>query len=334
MTVKPLLSLVIPFYKAERYLLNCLESVASQLRERCEVILVDDCSPDNCAALIRERYAAFLASGKFRLIRIHHSGLGAARNAGVRASDAEYIGFLDSDDFLFPGYFDRILQVVSTGGVDIIQFHCRRIRTSGDHGVLIRSHSAAPGRYKLQSVRNEIFGVGRWFACVRVYRRELLIGYPFPQGVFYEDRMTIPLAFMDERDIALLDDIFIGYRENVGSITHNHTHKHASDLLRFFRHLCERSECVPMNILKIQVGRTLSYFAAELGMRDLPKPEIIRSITSISNKREVHKFISFPDRLFLYFPQGYMILDKIRHWWWRETAIVRLTRKLAGRSQT
>ena len=122
----PLISLVIPVYKAERFLLDCLQSVTAEIRDECEVILVDDGSPDGSVSIIRENCGAYLDSGQFKLIRIENSGPGEARNVGVRAARGSYIGFLDSDDILLPGFFDDVLEAIRNQAADIIQFHCSR----------------------------------------------------------------------------------------------------------------------------------------------------------------------------------------------------------------
>jgi CDP-glycerol glycerophosphotransferase len=91
----PLISVVVPMYNVERYLTDCLESLAQQTFTDLEVILVDDGSPDSCADMAR----AFAARDpRFRLVQQPNGGLGNARNTGADHATGDYLTFVDSDD--------------------------------------------------------------------------------------------------------------------------------------------------------------------------------------------------------------------------------------------
>ena len=92
-------SVIVPVYNAEDFLAECIESILGQDYEELELLLVDDGSRDG-SGRICEEYAA--ASGKIRLLRQENSGASAARNAGLRQAEGEFIVFVDADDYL-PG---------------------------------------------------------------------------------------------------------------------------------------------------------------------------------------------------------------------------------------
>lgn len=92
----PFFSVIIPVYRAEQYLRECVESVLAQTFEDWECVLVDDGSPDGCPAIC-DGYAR--QDGRVRVIHQSNSGVSAARNAGMRAASGEYLVFLDSDDY-------------------------------------------------------------------------------------------------------------------------------------------------------------------------------------------------------------------------------------------
>lgn len=94
---EPTVSVIIPVYKTEPYLEECVDSVLRQEYPRLEIVLVDDGSPDNCPALC-DRYAA--RYGHIRVVHQANRGLGHARNAGMAASSGKYVFFVDSDDCL------------------------------------------------------------------------------------------------------------------------------------------------------------------------------------------------------------------------------------------
>ena len=96
--VMPLVSVIIPIYKVEKYLAECIDSVINQTYHNIEIILVDDGSPDGCGAMC-DAYAA--QDERVRVIHCPNGGLSAARNSGVDIATGEFITFLDSDDWMY-----------------------------------------------------------------------------------------------------------------------------------------------------------------------------------------------------------------------------------------
>ena len=99
-----LVSVIIPIYKAEKYLSMCVDSVLNQTYQNLEVILVDDGSPDNCPAICDE-YAQ--KDKRIRVIHQKNAGLSMARNAGLDICTGDYITFVDSDDALHIDFVAR-----------------------------------------------------------------------------------------------------------------------------------------------------------------------------------------------------------------------------------
>ena len=97
MTNQPLLSVIIPVYKVEKYLRQCVDSVINQTYKNLEIILVDDGSPDNCGKICDE-YAQ--KDRRIKVIHQENQGVSAARNLGTKLAQGEYITYVDSDDWL------------------------------------------------------------------------------------------------------------------------------------------------------------------------------------------------------------------------------------------
>lgn len=104
-----LISVIVPVYKVEEYLRECVDSIISQTYRNLEIILVDDGSPDNCPAICDE-----YAEKDKRIIVIHqqNGGLSAARNAGLDIASGEFICFVDSDDVLHPQYCEILISAL------------------------------------------------------------------------------------------------------------------------------------------------------------------------------------------------------------------------------
>lgn len=310
-----LISLVIPVYNAEKHLKECLDSVCVALRPGCEVVLVDDGSTDDSCKLIENKYLSMLDGGAFNLIKISNSGPGQARNVGVSASNGRYIGFLDSDDVIHDRYFDSILPILEAGEIDIIQFNLLRFDGADPYnGEIIVSHHAPSGYYQLKDVREDIFCIGKWFPCTRVFRRELIQECPFPSDkVFYEDLVTIPLVFMQDCAIHLLDYPLVSYRDNPQGTTRNHSLSHAKTVYDFLLDVSARSDIPEVDIISIQLARTVLFFKFELGIRDIKLRDIMAIVQSVRSRNKDIKGLDKYDRLLFRFPFFYAILDWGRH---------------------
>lgn len=110
-----LISIIVPVYKVEDYLPACLDSILASTYQDCELILVNDGSPDNCGKICDE-YAA--KDSRIKVIHQENQGVSAARNAGLKAATGEYIAFVDSDDVIHPRMFEVLHDAIISGEYD------------------------------------------------------------------------------------------------------------------------------------------------------------------------------------------------------------------------
>ena len=112
----PLISVIIPVYDVEKYLRKCIDSVINQTYTNLEIILVSDTSPDNC-----EKICDDYASKDIRIKVIHKekNGLSAARNAGIDIASGEYIGFVDSDDYIVDDMYELLYKNIIKENADM-----------------------------------------------------------------------------------------------------------------------------------------------------------------------------------------------------------------------
>lgn len=109
MTSEPLISVIVPVYRAEAYLRNCVNSILCQTHRNIDLILVDDGSTDDCPAIC-DGYAS--ADVRVRVIHQENKGVSAARNVGLDAARGDYIAFVDSDDWVEPDYLSYLLNIL------------------------------------------------------------------------------------------------------------------------------------------------------------------------------------------------------------------------------
>lgn len=122
-----LISIIIPVYKTEQYLKRCVESVLAQTYQDLEIILVNDGSPDNSLKICYE-YAEM--DRRIKVVNKENGGVASARNAGIDLAAGEYIGFVDSDDYIEPDMFELLVGLINEYKADISICGCY-VETSG-----------------------------------------------------------------------------------------------------------------------------------------------------------------------------------------------------------
>ena len=179
------LAVIVPIYKVEPYLRQCIESILSQSYQDLKVILVDDGSPDSCGAICDE-YAARDA----RVLALHklNGGQSTARNLALQyVGDCQLITFLDSDDWLEPDIYQQgVTYLVEHPEVDIINYGYNRITEDKVIPLLPAEECLTREEALLRYVAStsNIINPMVWS---RMYRREVLQGLTFTEGCKWED---------------------------------------------------------------------------------------------------------------------------------------------------
>ena len=112
------LSVIVPVYKAEAFLNECVDSLLGQTLRDMEIILVDDGSPDGSGAIMADYAARF--PERVRTLTLSNGGQGRARNRGMDIARGEYLGFVDSDDLVVPTMFETLCRTADETGADIV----------------------------------------------------------------------------------------------------------------------------------------------------------------------------------------------------------------------
>lgn len=118
--MKPLISIIVPVYKVEEYLNECVESIVNQTYNNIEIILVDDGSPDNCPRMCDEWVQK---DNRIKVIHKENGGVSSARNAGLKAALGEWVWFVDSDDSAEIDALEKL--IVYTENADLVVFNSK-----------------------------------------------------------------------------------------------------------------------------------------------------------------------------------------------------------------
>ena len=114
---KPLLSVIVPIYNVEEYLIQCIDSIINQSYKNLQIILVDDGSKGNETNIIDE-YAS--KDNRIKVLHKNNEGLVSARKTGIKKANADYITFVDGDDFLDKDYYEKMMDYIINENPDIV----------------------------------------------------------------------------------------------------------------------------------------------------------------------------------------------------------------------
>lgn len=227
------ISVIIPVYKVEQYLDECIQSVFSQSYTNLEIILVDDGSPDGCPALC-DGYA--LQDKRVKVVHKENGGLSDARNAGLIEATGEYVIFLDSDDFWLEKDFlaTLVAEINIQPDVDAILFGRKDFYESS--GSYVKGMSVdvekVNGRTKTEAFRylivSQLYSMSAWSKLIK---RDLLISnqITFEKGLLGEDMDWSLQLWSKLNTVRAINCFGYGYRHRPQSITSTYKLKNVSD---------------------------------------------------------------------------------------------------------
>ena len=209
----PTISVIVPVYKVEQYLHQCIDSILAQTFTDFELILIDDGSPDNCGAICDE-YAK--QDARITVIHQENGGLSAARNAGIDIAKGEYLTFIDSDDWVHPMYLELLVRAVTDNSVDISVCMCTR--SLGEIKSADKEYSCKilDGLSFLKD--DHIIGI---IACAKLYKTKLFDDIRFPIGKLHEDEATTYKLLFKAGNVVLIQSKLYFYTLNENSITNS-----------------------------------------------------------------------------------------------------------------
>ena len=211
---KPLLSIIVPVYKVENYLQKCIDSILAQTFTDFELILVEDGSPDGCPALCD---AAAAKDARIRVLHQKNGGLSAARNAGLDVARGEWIGFVDSDDYIAPEMYETLYKAVQSTGADLALCDYAAVDEAGIPclppytGLAQRIFT---GRELLKRATNTMAQP----AWNKLYRRAIFAQLRYPEGKLNEDIFVLPEICLNTKKAVVVPKELYYYVQRGSSI--------------------------------------------------------------------------------------------------------------------
>ncbi|WP_337881152.1 glycosyltransferase [Rheinheimera sp.] len=239
MHTQPLLSLVLPFYNAQDFLQPLLESIDPQLSPEVQLVLVAD-GPTDDSLLLAQQFIRLSQKGScYMLLQQANAGVSVARNFGIAQSTGQYIGFVDADDLLLPGYTEQVLQLIRKEQPDLIELGYQRFSQPPQlSAAKARFLHTRAGWLPLPAALSEVAQVNQWFPWLRIYRRQAVPDFQFPAGIgFCEDMMAVPQLYLSCQSLYHLRQPLYGYRVHGASASYQVSPDQKLQLQQFFRQL-------------------------------------------------------------------------------------------------
>ena len=220
-------SVIVPVYNVEKYIGKCLDSLVNQTLKDIEIIVVNDGSPDNSQDIIDQYVKRY--PKKVKSFIKENGGQGSARNYGIKESTGEYIGYVDSDDYVSLDMFEILYNKAKETNADIVITRDSKVK---EDGTIFDN----PFIKKLEDNKENSF-FGNMGVCNKIYKRDLIISNNilFKDKMWYEDlAFTLKVLINAQKIDYCIDESLYYYLERSGSTMNNSNINKNLDILIAF----------------------------------------------------------------------------------------------------
>lgn len=212
----PKISIIVPIYNVEKYLRRCVNSILEQEFEEFELILVNDGSPDNCGEICNE-YS--LIDNRVKVIHKKNGGLSSARNAGLNIARGEFVGFVDSDDWINIKMYKILYELCIKYNCDISECCYKKtnkyvsvIEDDKEYDIKVLNNIEA-----LEAMYKDEF-YGSTVTWNKLYKKSLFHNISFPEGKLNEDQFTTHKLYYESKSIVCINRQLYYYYQSEQSI--------------------------------------------------------------------------------------------------------------------
>ena len=234
-------SIIVPVYNVEKYLRKCLDSLVNQTLSDIEIIVVNDGTPDKSQVIIDE-YVRKYPDKVISIIK-ENGGQGSARNVGLEKSTGDYIGYVDSDDYVEPNMYEELYNKAKENNSDIT----------------VCGNNVVSENYELinkEDVEKE-FLLGKMAVWNKLYKREIIVNnkIDFRSKVWYEDLDFTMKVYFSSKKVSYVDKNLYNYVLRKESTMNNNNIKRNLELIQSFESLidfCNKNNIYKENKDKIE----------------------------------------------------------------------------------
>lgn len=215
-------SVIVPVYNVEKYLRKCLDSLVHQSLKDFEIIIVNDGSTDGSQEIITEFQEKF--PQRVKSFIKENGGLSDARNFGLAHIHSEFVGFVDSDDWVTENMFEDLYKLAQKNHAEMAICNLQKVDETGK---VLQKLTQIPNKPEKITVKSNlsVFSDLSYFACNKIFREDLFDGKKFKKGIHFEDIELIPQLLLRCKTIAQTQEFHYNYLERAESISKTHTKK-------------------------------------------------------------------------------------------------------------
>lgn len=215
-------SVIVPVYNVENYLRKCLLSLVTQTMVDIEIIVVNDGSQDNSQSIIDGFQTQY--PDKIKSLIKENGGLSDARNFGLAHATGEFVGFVDSDDYVSETMFGEMYDLAKKHNAEMVICNLQKV---DENGKVTQKLTQIPNMPEVIDLENNfsVFSDLSYFACNKIFRKDLFEDIRFKKGIHFEDIQLIPQLLLKCNVIAQTQNYHYQYLERTDSITKTHTEK-------------------------------------------------------------------------------------------------------------
>ena len=229
-----MVSVIIPVYNVENYVEKTLKSVINQTYKDLEIIVIDDGSTDRSPEIV-DRIAQ--TDERIRVFHTKNGGVSAARNKGLDIAKGRYVAFLDSDDYIEPDMYEKMVDAAEKNNCDAVQ--CSYYTGDVDNSV----EREVPGLYRGQQAVKLVLRVTGASVCNKLFSSTVLSDVRFKENLSIgEDRIFNIDAFSKCSCVTVIDDILYHYVQRDTSAMHAKLSRKNIDGLLFYDYLIEKAQ--------------------------------------------------------------------------------------------
>lgn len=223
------ISVIVPVYMAEDSLKKSVDSIRNQTYSNLEIILIDDGSTDN-SGIMCDEFAR--EDSRIKVIHQKNGGLSNARNVGIENATGEYIGFVDSDDYIEKDMYEVLIKEIAENNADVASISISMVRKNGQkiNGTDTKEKNVYEGDEIIKQLL--LHNTLKNYACDKLYKREIFEDIRFIVGICYED---VPLAFSvmsKAKKVVYMDEIKYYYVKHGNSLSAFCSEKNVNDYLK------------------------------------------------------------------------------------------------------
>ena len=213
--------MIVPVYNTEPYLRKCLDSIIVQTYENLEILIIDDGSTDQSGRICDE----YTNDTRVKVFHTKNRGLSAARNKGLDEANGDWIGFVDSDDWIDPDMYEILLQTAKKTGADIVECGVYE-EYPGETQKKEKKSKKLTGSKAVEALLREEISDNVWN---KLWRRQCFNDMRFPENRLFEDIVTTYKVFLQVEYVQLVEECKYHYLQRESGLSKSHYMKNLVD---------------------------------------------------------------------------------------------------------